>query len=931
MKLKIIQIISVSIPLLLPVSGSGAELGTRQRTITPVAVAPYTPFIYPADVAAYAVYGYSSWQWGPGTNEGRKFLTPSGDTGATNQARLLSYFSMSDIHITDKESPVQVPYMGWSADFGQPGPGGLNPNSYSPVMFDTTYHLDAAVRTINALHRLTPFDFGISLGDDCNSSQYNELRWFIDVMDGQYITPSSGDHLGATNIDYQMPFQAAGLDHSIPWYDAIGNHDQMWMGIGYPTPKLQQAMVGANVLNMSTNPLLPGASEGTGMYVGVVDGTTPFGTVIKWGLTNLYATPPTVAADTNRHSLTMDISSPTNYVNEFFNTTSFPQGHGFNRANTGSLAACYTFLPLTNMPIKMIVLDDTCKSNLLNQGPTFYGGGWIDAARFTWLTNELQMGQDSNQLMILACHIPISPQADLFNTNSASPQFYDYQTETNLIATLHNYPNLILLMAGHRHISTVTPQPSPDPAHLEYGFWEVETPSLRDFPRQFRTWEILRNSDNSISILTTSVDPVVETNSPAWKSLGYGIGAQRVFGTMKLTDTTSHTYNAELVKILSTNMQTKIANYGGPLGHRVAVDRIGAGVAINFLGELQSADTVLGPWSDVTDTSPYAVSATNGEKFYRACESDNSNSTPKATDYSKTNHWLTVPATNMPVDIFYLYPTSWTSTNSNPEVCAIDNPSMLQKAPQAFAKQATAFETVGNIYAPFYRQDNLSPSNRLEIIAGIPTLDAVAAFDYYIKNFNNGRPFILAGHSQGSDVLSNLLAGYMKAHPVVLARMIAAYVIGFPITAEYLTNNPHLKFAEGPGDTGVIISYNTEAPDVLPGANPVLSGLIGVVINPLTWTRAETLATTNQGFGSFMPNTNGVYVRVPQYADARIDISNGVLICSSADKNALGTIDGLAGFGVYHNFDYPFYYFNIRSNAANRVTKFLGSSMAAEQ
>jgi hypothetical protein len=71
---------------------------------------------------------------------------------------------------------------------------------------------------------------------------------------------------------------------------------------------------------------------------------------------------------------------------------------------------------------------------------------------------------------------------------------------------------------------------------------------------------------------------------------------------------------------MSTNMQAKIAGYGGPLGHHVAIDRIGTGVAINFLGELQSADTVLGPWSDVTDTSPYAVSAANAAKFYRAVE-----------------------------------------------------------------------------------------------------------------------------------------------------------------------------------------------------------------------------------------------------------------------------------------------------------------------
>ncbi|MCX6992644.1 MAG: DUF3089 domain-containing protein [Kiritimatiellaeota bacterium] len=301
---------------------------------------------------------------------------------------------------------------------------------------------------------------------------------------------------------------------------------------------------------------------------------------------------------------------------------------------------------------------------------------------------------------------------------------------------------------------------------------------------------------------------------------------------------------------------------------------------------------------------------------------ENGNAT-EATDYSIASHWLTVPATtNMAVDIFYLYPTSWTSTNPNPEVCAIDNPSMLQKAPQAFAKQATAFEPIGNIYAPFYRQGNLT-SNAPAIVAGIPTTDGIAAFDYYIQHFNHGRPFILAGHSQGANVLSNLLAEYMKDNPAVLARMIAAYVIGFPVTAEYLANNPYLKFAEGADDTGVIISYNTQAPDVPPGANPILWGMVGTVINPLTWSRSTTLATTNQGFGSFMPNSTGAYVRVPQYADARIDITHGVLICSTADTNALAHFDTLAGFGIYHNFDYPFYYYNIRSNAANRTAKFL--------
>jgi hypothetical protein len=294
---------------------------------------------------------------------------------------------------------------------------------------------------------------------------------------------------------------------------------------------------------------------------------------------------------------------------------------------------------MTNLPLKVSVLDDTCKTAIPDSylesllepalgkstaqllASVYAGYGWMDAARLSWLTNELQMGQDANQLMILACHIPINPQADIGNTNAVGLFFPPYyQTEKNLIATLHQYPNLMLLMAGHRHLNIVTPQPSPDPARPELGFWEVETPSLRDFPRQFRAWEILRNSDNTISIKTTDVDPAVDSGSVAAKSLGYAIGAFRLFGEAALDDTTSHAYNAELVKTLTPAMQAKIAGYGGPLGHRLAIDQKAGGVTINFLGELQSADTLLGPWNGVTNISPYAISAVNAAKFYRAAE-----------------------------------------------------------------------------------------------------------------------------------------------------------------------------------------------------------------------------------------------------------------------------------------------------------------------
>lgn len=626
MKMAICSIISLQL-LVLPFDGLGVEEGTRQQTIIPRDMPPEAPGLAPSNVSEYVSSGYGQWDWGPGENEGvRLDLVPAENPEITHAARLLSFFSIADVHMTDKESPAQVPYVGWSAGFLDGGTGGLNQSAYSPVILHTTQRLNAAIKTVNALHRIAPFDFGISLGDVCNSGQYNELRWFIDVMDGKYIRPSSGARLGEIDIDYQLPFQADGLNPEIPWYEVIGNHDQFWMGIGYPTEKIRQALVGGTVLEISTNgPLSLSGSEGKGIYTGIVDGSTPFGDVIDWGPTNLYATPPTVAADTNRHIITTDITSPTNYINEFFNSSSFPAGHGFSSSATGCTAACYSFLPLTNMPIKVIVLDNTCKSDVTNQSPVYYGGGWIDAARYTWLTNELQEGQSANQLIILACHIPIRPQQNLFETNSAS-QFYPAvgnQTETNLIATLHNYPNLIMVIAGHRHINTVTPFPSPDPEHPEYGFWEVETPSLRDFPQQLRTWEILRNSDNSISILTTDIDPVLDPDSPEGKSREYAVGAGRIFGNTELTNATPHTYNAELVKPLSPVMQTVIAGCGGPLGHRVAIDCDRNGNSVGFLGKLQSKDNLLDPaWTDVSDAtnSPYIVPIPDSKKFYRAVE-----------------------------------------------------------------------------------------------------------------------------------------------------------------------------------------------------------------------------------------------------------------------------------------------------------------------
>ena len=164
----------------------------------------------------------------------------------------------------------------------------------------------------------------------------------------------------------------------------------------------------------------------------------------------------------------------------------------------------------------------------------------------------------------------------------------------------------------------------------------------------------------------------------------------------------------------------------------------------------------------------------------------------------------------------------------------------------------------------------------------MPAADVTAAFDYYIRHYNNGRPFIIAGHSQGANVLMFLLSEYMKTHPDVYAGMIAAYVIGYPVTAEFMAENKHLRFAGGPDDTGVIISYNTQSPKVVPGTNIVVANNIGIVINPVNWKRDETPATASESLGSYMPDSTMTHFgKELNFADARIDPAHGLSSAAS--------------------------------------------------
>ena len=104
---------------------------TLESTVIPVPVPTLPVSIFPYELSEYSQYGYGVWQYGGGLGFQKRLDTmPPAyiNTSVTNTASLLNFFAMTDIHITDKESPAQGIYFGYK--------GGLSP-AYSPVMLYT--------------------------------------------------------------------------------------------------------------------------------------------------------------------------------------------------------------------------------------------------------------------------------------------------------------------------------------------------------------------------------------------------------------------------------------------------------------------------------------------------------------------------------------------------------------------------------------------------------------------------------------------------------------------------------------------------------------------------------------------------------------------------------------------------------------------------
>ncbi len=295
-----------------------------------------------------------------------------------------------------------------------------------------------------------------------------------------------------------------------------------------------------------------------------------------------------------------------------------------------------------------------------------------------------------------------------------------------------------------------------------------------------------------------------------------------------------------------------------------------------------------------------------------------------SVDYSKKQNWLSLPDSNKEVDTFFLYPSSYVSPKDNIKPFAdIQDEKMIRIANKCFDIQGSVFARDTNVYAPLYRQVDpkcgfkMLADGREDLVNEVLLRDAIDSFEYFLENYNKGKPFILAGHSQGTSLLMKLMSIYLGKHQELLEKMVASYMIGFSVTEEYLSNNPHLKFANGAKDTGVIISWNTEKPN-LKEKSPIIKGK-PLVINPINWKRDSTYASKEENLGSLI---KGKIVK-PGIADAKISKKKGVLECSTVEPEQFKQAFDFFPVGSYHSMDYGFYYENIRENVKDRIVSFL--------